>query len=158
MIAKSNYKNATFNFFVCAGLLTLVVMLKVELPLLLGMNPAWDQKIIAYKWLLHLHAVLGSLALFSAPIQFFPNFRKNHLQLHRRLGRTYALSIFISAPIGVYIALEHLGNNEKWAAAAQGLLWLFTTMMAVATAMKKEMVMHQIWITQSYAQIGRAHV
>jgi hypothetical protein len=151
MANKSTYRSPAFNFFVCAGALTLVVMLKVELPLLLGMNPAWDKKILAYRWLLHLHAILGSIALLSAPIQFFPNFRRNHLQLHRRLGRTYALSIFVSAPIGIYIALAHLSNNEKWAATAQGLLWLCTTLMAVTTAMNKQLVMHQIWITRSYA-------
>lgn len=151
MTLKSTYKSPYFNFFVCAGALTLVVMLKVELPLLLGMNPAWEQKISAYRWLLHLHAFLGSVALFSAPIQFFPNFRKKHLLLHRRLGTTYALSILVSAPIGIYIALAHLGSNEKWAAAAQGILWLSTTLLAVTTAMKKELVMHQIWITRSYA-------
>ena len=151
MIFRSTYNNPALNFFICAGALTLVVMLKVELPLLLGLNPAWDQKILAYRWLLHLHALLGSIALFSAPIQFFPNFRKKHLQLHRHLGRTYALSIFISAPIGIYIALAHLNNNEKWAAAAQGSVWLCTTLMAVATAMKKDMVMHQIWMARSYA-------
>ena len=151
MTIKTSYKSPVLNFFICLGALTLVVMLKVELPLLFGLNPAWEQKILPYRWLLHLHAFLGSVALFSAPIQFFPQFRQQHLQLHRRLGRTYALSILVSAPIGIYIALAHLGNNEKWAAAAQGILWLSTTSMAVYAAMSKQVLNHQIWITRSYA-------
>ena len=151
MTIKTSYTSPLLNFFICVGALTLVVMLKVELPLLLGMNPEWEQKILPYRWLLHLHAFLGSVALFSAPIQFFPQFRHRHLQLHRRLGRTYALSILVAAPIGIYIALAHLGNNEKWAAAAQGLLWLSTTLMAIYAAINKQVLSHQVWITRSYA-------
>ena len=138
-------------FFVAIGILTMIVMLKVELPLLLGMDLKWEQKIDAYRTLLHVHAIFGSIALFSAPIQFFSTFRKRHLLLHRRLGRTYALSILIAAPIGIYIALAHLSNSEKWAVVLQGLLWLGTTAAAVHTAWHKKMTMHQLWIARSYA-------
>jgi Predicted membrane protein (DUF2306) len=151
MITLSKHKGPAFNFFICVGALTLFVMLKVELPLLLGWNPEWERKIYAYRWLLHIHAFLGSVALLTAPIQFFSHFRQTHLPLHRKLGHTYAIAIFISAPIGIYIALAHLSNNEKWAAAAQGVLWLSTTFAAVYTAMHKQILMHQIWVTRSYA-------
>ncbi len=146
-----NIHRPTLYFFIFIGALTLLVMLKVELPLMLGMNPQWEHKINSYRWLLHIHAVFASMALLSAPLQFFANLRRNHLHLHRILGRTYALSILISAPIGIYIAVVHLSNNEKWAAAAQGLLWLSCTFAAVYTAMKKQIFMHTIWITRSYA-------
>lgn len=141
----------TFYFFIFLGLLTLLVMLKVELPLLMGANPDWEQKIESYRWLLHIHAFLACVALCTAPLQFFSNLRTNNLPLHRLLGRTYAFSIFVSAPIGIYIAIVHMNGNEKWAVAAQGLLWISTTFAAVYTAMNKQFLMHKIWITRSYA-------
>jgi uncharacterized membrane protein len=142
---------STLFVLLAIALVTALVMLKVELPLLLGMNPEWERKIDAYRWPLHVHAFFGSIALFCAPVQFLARLRNKHLSLHRTLGRTYALSVLISAPIGIYIALAHLSNSEKWAAATLGLLWLGTTMAAVHTAMHRQIAMHRIWVARSYA-------
>src|SRR4051812_37151777 len=102
------FHRPTLYLFISLGLITMLVMLKVELPMLLGMNPDWDHRVESYRFLLHVHAFFASIALFSAPIQFFSHFRQNHLRLHRLLGRIYASSIVISAPIGIYIAIVHL--------------------------------------------------
>ncbi len=141
----------TLFFFAIIGVLTLVVMLKVELPLLLGMNAAWERKIDGYRALLHVHALFGCIAMACAPLQFFPEMRRHHLTLHRRLGRCYALSILVSAPIAVYIALAHLSGSEKWAVVLQAILWISTTAAAVHAAMTHQLMLHRVWIARSYA-------
>lgn len=151
MLRLIRSKNAIVYFFMAMGSLTLLVMLKVELPLLLGMNRQWDQKIHHYRWLLHIHAFFASVALFSAPVQFFPKFRKGHKKLHRVVGSVYAASILVSAPIGIYIALAHLSGSDKWSALVQGVLWIIFTAAAVYTSMQKQKLQHSLWAARSYA-------
>ena len=141
----------TLSLFLLLGIITMTVMFKVEAPLLLGMNPDWDRKVHAYRWLLHVHAVLGCVALFAAPAQYFPQLRRRHLQAHRVLGRIYVGAVLISAPIGMYIALVHLRGSESDAAAVQALAWLGTTLIALSAAVGKRLAAHQCWMVRSYA-------
>ncbi len=133
------------------ALVTMTVMLKVEVPLLLGMHPDWDRKVYAYRWLLHLHAGLGCLALFAAPAQFIPQLRRRYLHAHRLLGRVYVGAIAVSAPIGLYIATAHLLGNERVAAAVQAVAWLGTTLIALYAAISKQLAAHKRWMIRSYA-------
>ena len=133
------------------ALVTMAVMLKVEVPLLLGMHPDWDRRVHAYRWLLHLHAGLGCLALFAAPAQFIPQLRRRYLHAHRILGRVYVGAIVVSAPIGLYIASAHLQGNERIAAAVQAVAWLGTTLIALAAAVGRQLDAHQRWMVSSYA-------
>lgn len=151
MAHREVFARSRLVFFIVMGLLFMLVMCKVELPLLLGMNPQWEQKINPYRWCLHVHAMAATIALLVAPLQFFPEFRSRHVQVHRILGRVYAGAVCIAAPLAIYIALLHLAPAEQWPAVAQGCLWLGTTLAAVATACNRQWVMHQIWITRSYA-------
>ncbi|MBC3919064.1 DUF2306 domain-containing protein [Undibacterium sp. CY18W] len=151
MLNREVFVRPRLVFFLITGLLFMLVMCKVELPLLLGMNPQWEQKINAYRWCLHAHALAATVALLVAPVQFFPEIRHGHLQMHRLLGRLYAVAVGIAAPLAIYIALMHLAPAEKWPAVAQGCLWLGTTVAAVVTACNRQLIMHQIWITRSYA-------
>lgn len=151
MVNRETYFRPQLYFFIFTGLLFMLVMYKVELPLLLGMNLQWEQKINSYRWCLHVHAFAATIALLAAPVQFFPGFRAKHLQMHKLLGRLYALSICIAAPIPIYIALVHLTADEKWPTVAQSSLWLCTTLAGVYTASNKQFIMHKIWITRSYA-------
>lgn len=137
-------------FFITLSIMTALVMLKVELPLMLGWDPEWDRKIDAYRWTLHVHAIAGSIALFIAPLQFLLNLRAEKPQLHRLIGRIYALSICVAAPLAFWIALNHLSASEKWAACAQALLWLYATILAVVTAMRAQFSLHRTWICRSY--------
>lgn len=151
MDGKSGDQRAAWYCFGLIAVLTMVVMLKVELPLLLGRDLAWDRKIDGYRWLLHIHAMFGSLALFCAPGQFFPDFRQRHMRLHRGLGRVYVGAIAIASPLGIYISISHLSGNERLAAAVQGLAWLAATAMAVYAVMDNRLRAHQAWMTRSYA-------
>ncbi|MES2299746.1 MAG: DUF2306 domain-containing protein [Pseudomonadota bacterium] len=147
----SKRDHAALLFLGVVTVLTMLVMLKVELPLLMGLSPDWERKIDSYRVILHIHAVLGSVALFSAPLQFVGHFRRSHVRLHRRLGMSYALSVLASAPIGVYIAFAHLSGLEMWAGALQGVMWFGCTALAVRTIFNRQLAQHRLWIMRSYA-------
>ena len=59
------------------------VLLKVELPMLMGFNPEWEHRVKSYISLLHIHAFFGSVALVIGGLQFLSLSK----QWHRRLGR-----------------------------------------------------------------------
>ncbi len=127
-----------------------LVMIKVELPLLLHYNLAWENKIEPYRYLLHAHAFFAFVALVAAPLQFFTDLRLRFPVLHRRLGRSYVLSIMVSAPIAIYIAATHMPSDERFAVAAQGVLWLCCTLLALYFAIEKQIYRHKIWMARSY--------
>lgn len=129
------------------GLGFLCVMLKVELPMLLGFNPEWEHRVKSYISILHIHAFTGTLALLIGGIQF--------LTLpaiwHRILGRFYVSAICISAPLAIWIAIEHLSNTEALAVTIQALLWMCSTFAAAYYAIERQFKQHRIWILRSYA-------
>lgn len=143
----------SFKSLFCSSitLLTMLVLLQVELPLLLGLNAKWEAKIDGYRWLLHAHAVFASAALFLCPLQFLSNPRVSHRAVHRLVGRIGAGSILISAPLAIYISFAHLTGNDRWAMAIQGLLWMGVTAAAVWAAMRKRFQWHKKLMAQSYA-------
>jgi drug/metabolite transporter (DMT)-like permease len=135
--------------FLVLGGLVAWVMVQVELPMLMGWNPAWDARIDSYRVLLHVHATAGSAALFVAPLQLLP-FRRIR-RLHRPLGYAYLLAICVGAPTAIWIALDHMSGAEQWLTCAQAVAWLYATVVAVVAIVQRRVDMHRIWITRSYA-------
>ncbi|MES2298436.1 MAG: DUF2306 domain-containing protein [Pseudomonadota bacterium] len=150
MLSAPHSQGRILWFFAAVAVITALVMFKVELPLLLGLNAQWERRIDPYRWSLHVHALFGTIALCCAPAQFFARLRKGKRRLHRWLGRCYALAVLVSAPIGIYIALAHLQDNEKWAAVTLGVLWLASTAVAVRSAMRGQVRQHRLWAARSY--------
>jgi len=134
-------------FFVLGGLVAWV-MVQVELPMLLGWNPAWELRTSDYRLLLHVHATAGSVALFAAPLQLLPY--RGVRRLHRPIGYAYLLAICVGAPTAVWIALDHLSGSERWMTCAQAACWLYATLVAVAAVMQRKIDLHRTWILRSY--------
>ncbi|MYN15460.1 DUF2306 domain-containing protein [Rugamonas sp. FT107W] len=135
-------------FFVLGGLVAWV-MVQVELPMLLGWNPAWELRTSDYRLLLHVHATAGSVALFAAPLQLLTYRRAR--RLHRPIGYAYLLAICIGAPTAIWIALDHLPGSERWMTCAQAVCWLYATLVAVAAVIQRKIDLHRTWIMRSYA-------
>ncbi|MFZ6799004.1 DUF2306 domain-containing protein [Undibacterium sp. Di24W] len=140
-----------YALFAMLAFLFIWVMLQIELPMLLGLNPEWEHKVKSYIVILHLHATAGTIALLVAPLQFIFPLRATKPHLHRLLGRLYAAAIGIAAPLAMWIAVFHLAPGETWAALAQAIVWLYSTIAAVVAAMKHQLAAHRLWIMRSYA-------
>lgn len=138
-------------FFLSLGLMTLWVVIQVEIPMLLGMRPDWEQRVAPYITLLHLHAGVSMLALLAGPPLFISGLRASHPHWHRRIGYVYAVSVAIAAVSAIWIAAWHLPPGENLAHIATGLVWLLSTGAAVQAAIRKRFNAHQRWIYRSYA-------
>ncbi|MFG2825334.1 DUF2306 domain-containing protein [Kitasatospora sp. NPDC048365] len=101
---------------------------------------------------LHVGGAVGALVL--GPWQFLPRLRARRPLLHRLTGRLYALCAvatavggLLLAPSGLYPPLAPLGF------AVLAVLVLVTTVAAVVTARRRDLVRHRVWATRSYALI-----
>lgn len=116
---------------------------------------AKKDKVNDYVWVtaLYLH-VIGSLtAITIGPFQFIKQFRVRYMKWHRRLGKTYVMSIFVlGVPTGGYMAI--FANGGTWASIGFGiltLLWFGTTYLAYKYIKEGKVKEHQRWMIRSYA-------
>ncbi len=107
----------------------------------------WAWKIAFY---LHISGALVALAVGS--LQFWPSLRRNHLKLHRILGKLYALGIAIGGPAGLYMAFFARGGTfAQIGFVALDLVWVVTTYLGVRAILNNDVPSHRRWITRSYA-------
>ena len=98
------------------------------------------------------HILLGGLALFIGWIQFNQKLRNRRLNLHRRIGKVYMLSVFISGICGLYIALYATGGIiSVLGFFILGIVWLSTTFLGLKAVKKRNIEAHEKWMILSYA-------
>lgn len=94
------------------------------------------------------HAVFGTVALLSGPVQFSARLRQRHLQLHRVVGRVYVASVFFAAVIAITISWN---RALMVATTAQAGAWIVCTAAALITARNRQIAQHRQWMVRSYA-------
>ncbi|HSY98024.1 MAG TPA: DUF2306 domain-containing protein [Terriglobales bacterium] len=117
-------------------------------------DPIW-QHYEPFEWWLLPHGVAGACALLLGPMQFSDRLRNRFRQLHRVVGRIYVAGVFVAAPLGFYIQYfqERMGDPRSFsiAAAADAVLWMTTTGIAMIFILKGKVQEHRQWMTRSFA-------
>jgi uncharacterized membrane protein len=118
-------------------------------------QPVWKHY-EPFKWWLLVHGVVAACALFLGPMQFSDRLRLRYTKLHRVVGRVYVAGVLIGSPIGAFIQYrfdEQVGMSRSFTIATMvdGLLWMLTTVIALAFALKGKIQQHRQWMTRSYA-------
>jgi uncharacterized membrane protein len=102
------------------------------------------------KGFLIVHAFFGVVAIFVAAFQFSNRLRARYLTLHRTLGYVYVVSVFISAPLALPVAVR-IGTPSLIAASAmQSFGWLATTAIALYAIRRGNIAAHRRWMIRSY--------
>ena len=116
------------------------------------LNPSSEiaQHFAPAKWYLAAHAVFGSLALVLGAFQFSNRLRARYLKVHRTLGYIYVVSVFLSAPFAIPVALRLDGLSLTAASGAQSLGWMVTTGIALACIRRGNVSQHRRWMIRSY--------
>jgi uncharacterized membrane protein len=132
------------------GLTTLFVFITSEVLLFADypMYHTYRLQVISDRLLLVPHVLASFLALLIGPINFSTRIRRNHLQLHRVLGRIYVISVFVGAATGVALAAGRPGLPGT---AMQAAAWIVCTTAALITARNGQIVQHRQWMIRSYA-------
>jgi len=125
-------------------IITSEVFLATDYP----MYHAYRLQVIADRHILIPHALAGTFALLAGPIQFWPQFRERHLQLHRVLGRLYLVSVIVGSVTGIALAAGRPGLPGT---SMQAAAWIVCTIAAVVAARNRQIVQHRRWMARSYA-------
>jgi uncharacterized membrane protein len=110
-------------------------------------------KYFSIRWVLLAHIFFGAIALLSGPFQLWEYFRKKNWVLHRRLGKLYVLSIFISGSCAIFLSVTTaFAVSGAYAFSLHVWLgvWLTSTFYAYRTARQKKFKLHKEWMTRSY--------
>ena len=98
------------------------------------------------------HVIFGGVALITGWSQFSEKIRAQRLQLHRNLGKIYALSVLISGLCSVYIAFYATGGwITMLGFLSLGVIWLYTTGNAYFAIRNGNISLHQKMMVYSYA-------
>ncbi len=135
--------------FLVFGLMALYVIYTRDLSLLDANSPL-RLRYAKIPWLILAHGVFGALALVIAPFQFSTRIRQRYLQLHRIMGRLYGISVLISAPAAVLVAMKLGPPVLLMATYVQGFGWLATTATAIYCVRNGMIQHHREWMMRSY--------
>lgn len=108
------------------------------------------ENLYAKPWLMT-HAGFAGLALLVGPFQFLPAIRRRR-DIHRLLGRTYAISCVLGGAAG--LALSFGSTSGPIAGVGFGLLavvWLYSTIEAWRMARMRRFDEHRAWMIRSFA-------
>lgn len=98
------------------------------------------------------HIILGGIALLIGWLQFNKKLRLKNIELHRKIGKVYIISVLLSAISGFYIALHATGGlSPKLGFTAMALVWFFTTLFGFITIKNGNVIKHQKIMIYSYA-------
>jgi uncharacterized membrane protein len=118
-------------------------------------DPVWNH-CPALKWWLLPHGVAGACTLLVGPMQFSDWLRRDHIELHRVLGRIYVAGALIASPLGAFIQYrfdEPLGTPPSVTieTVVHATVWMLTTVIALGFAQRRKIQQNRQWMTRSYA-------
>ena len=131
-------------FTVIFVFITSEVLLITDYP----MYHTYRLQVIADRRLLIPHTLAGMFALLIGPLNFSSRIRLRHLQLHRVIGRTYAIAVLIGSFTGIALAAGRPGLPGT---SMQAAAWMVCTTAAVITARNRQIAQHRQWMARSYA-------
>ena len=148
--ARLRSKMLVFAFI---GMMMAYVLYHNESFLIHPTDPVWNHY-QPFKWWLLPHGLAGACALLLGPMQFSDRLRQRYLKLHRVVGYTYVTGAMILAPLGAYIQYfqERMGETRSFtmAAAADAVLLMLTTGIALWFVLRGKIQQHRQWMTRSY--------
>ena len=107
---------------------------------------------LLWNGMFYTHIILGGLALLIGWIQFNKKIQRNHIQLHRNVGKIYMISVLFSGISGIYIGYYATGGLiTKIGFIALGITWLYTTFRGYTSVRKRNIITHQKMMIYSYA-------
>jgi uncharacterized membrane protein len=135
-------------FFVIFGLLTVFVTY-MKNARIFDSTSEIAQHFASVRWYLLPHAFFGILAMVLGVFQFSNRLRARYLKIHRTLGYTYVISVFIAAPLAVPMAIRY-GPSLIVASSMQAFGWMLTTAIALYCVRHGNLTQHRRWMIRSY--------
>ncbi|HXB44397.1 MAG TPA: DUF2306 domain-containing protein [Puia sp.] len=100
----------------------------------------------------YIHIIFSGIALLAGWPQFSKKLRKNHIELHRKIGKLYVACALLGAAAGFYIAFHATGGMiASVGFICLALVWFTTTLSAYIHIKNARITLHQKMMIYSYA-------
>ena len=114
--------------------------------------PAPLPNFVSQRGALVIHAVSASVALLAGPWQFIANLRRRRPGLHRWTGRVYLAAVAVAWVSSVPLALGAVGGTlSTFGFLGLGAAWIGSSGAGLAAILRRQVGVHQDWMTRSYA-------
>jgi uncharacterized membrane protein len=111
-----------------------------------------DARTRAAPFVFVVHALSGSVALISGPLQFSRLLRNKTRKLHRVIGGLYMWAIWLSSVGGLWSAIFfNVNMAAKMAFGTLAILWFSTTTIAYLHIRNRNIREHREWMIRSFA-------
>jgi hypothetical protein len=98
-----------------------------------------------------LHLIGGALAITLGALQLNSGIRRNHLAVHRWLGRCYCLAVLVGGGAGLTLAtMADGGLPSSLGFGTLGVLWIGSTATAYICIRRRRVDLHCAWMLRSY--------
>jgi uncharacterized membrane protein len=142
--------HVTFVFFVVFFALTFLGVYDKDARVFDPTSPI-AQHFAPAKWVVIVHGFFGAIAMAVAAFQFSNRMRARYLKVHRILGYAYVISVVISAPLAVMVALKLSRSPSQFVAnCVNSSGWVVTTAIALYCIRTGNIVQHRRWMIRSY--------
>jgi uncharacterized membrane protein len=114
---------------------------------------AYARNYVLHPWPAALHIVPGLIYLLGAPLQLSAGFRRNHLTVHRRLGRVIVPSGIMAGVFALAIGISHPfdGFSEGSATVVFATWFLACLVLAVTAVRRRDIGTHRRWMIRAFA-------
>ena len=113
--------------------------------------PSMGHQILDARLMFLLHISAASVALACGALQIIAAVRKRYLNVHRWVGRLYALAVLLASFSGFLIAFQISGIIGTTGFALLAVIWLIVTGQAVRLARTHQIQAHRRWMICSFA-------
>lgn len=102
---------------------------------------------------IYLHVFASAVALLLGPFQFSARLRRNHLQIHRWMGRIYlSVGVLLGGLSGLYISQFAFGGPvARLGFSALAVAWLYTGLRAYLAIRRRDIALHQTWMLRNFS-------
>lgn len=115
-------------------------------------NPDFRERLFTLPWYAYAHFLGSGTALLVGGFQFSARLRRDHLVLHRWLGRSYLLACLVGGIGGLGLAtISHGGPPTHVGFGLLGVLWLYTGARAFQAIRAGDVAAHRSWMVRSFA-------
>ena len=97
------------------------------------------------------HIIFGLVAIFIGPFQFVEKLRIKHIDIHRRIGYIYVLSVLISGICGLIVAQFPMGGIiSQIGFSTLAVFWLYSLFKSIKYIRNKNVDKHKKWMFINY--------
>ena len=115
-------------------------------------SPQFQAKFGEWPVFSSMHVIGGAIVIITGGFQFWSKLRRDHINIHRWLGRIYLTFILIGGFGGLVIAPRSDGGLvAHFGFGTLAVLWLFSGWQAYACIRRGDIASHRAWMMRNYS-------